>query len=138
MPGASKKRGKLDRQGPRGPGQGPAPATAAAVPTPEAAPQPEDPVAYDGPGDNRGGPSSSRPQGSRGGRPPTGAPSHAGPSTSQQAPSDSPAPESSRPKVDPAKEQSMILNKNVDFAGNAYNLISQVSSRLDRNLYSRT
>lgn len=126
MPGASKKRGKLDRQGPRGAGQGPAPGPAAPAPAPPAEAAPAEPVAYDGPGDNRGGPSSSKPQ---------GVPGQAG---SQDPRGGSPAGASSRPKVDPAKEQSMILNKNVDFPGNAYNLVNQVSGRFVMIPYSRT
>lgn len=117
MPGASKKRGKLDRQAARGAGQGPAPGAAAPAPPPPAQPEP---VAYDGPGDNRGGPASNNPQPGRAAGPPPNAPAQA---------EDSPSEASSRPKVDPAKEPTFILNRNVDFPGNAYNLVNQVSSR---------
>lgn len=148
MPGASKKRGKLDRQGPRGAGQGPrggapGPAQGAAPPVPAEAPAPEpapadsaasaDPAAFDGPGDNRGGPPPSR----QGGRPPTTGPSGSARSGSQAGRGESSTRASSRPRVDPAREPSMILNKNVDFPGNAYNLISQVSSEAMMSVSSR-
>lgn len=121
MPGASKKRGKLDRQAARGAGHGPAPPPAQQAPPPPPEPAPAEPVAFDGPGDNRGGPAAGKAAAGRPGRPPTNAP---GPSSSQAPPR-----ASSRPRVDPAKEQPLILNKNVDFPGNAYNLVNQVSSR---------
>lgn len=131
MPGASKKRGKLDRQAARGAGQGSSagPATQAPPPAAEPAPAepvPAEPVPYDGPSDNRGGPAASRPQGGHSGRPPPNAP---GQSSSQAPAGDAPSEASSRPRVDPAKEPSLILNKNIDFPANAYNLVSQVSSR---------
>ena len=126
MPGASKKRGKLDRQAQRGAGQGPAPGPAAPAPPPPAEAAPAEPVAYDGPGDNRGGPAPSNPQAGRTGPPPANAP---GPASSQAPSGSSPESSSARPRVDPAKDQPLILNKNVDFPGNAYNLVNQVSSR---------
>lgn len=129
MPGASKKRGKLDRQAARGAGQGPAPGAAAPAPPPPAERAPSEPVPYDGPGDNRGGPAPSKPQAGqagRTGRPPANAPAQSGSEAPRES---SPSQASSRPKVDPAKEKSLILNKNVDFPGNAYNLVNQVSSR---------
>lgn len=92
MPGAGKKRGKIDKKN----GTGPA-AT-------------EQPAAEDGP------------------LPPAG----------RGRPADNPAPSGSRdisvaasaagPLRDPARDAAVFLNRNVDFAGNAYNLINKVSA----------
>lgn len=95
MPGAGKKRGKIDKKN----GSGPA-ATTEQPPAAEAS--------FDGP-------------------PPAG----------RGRPVDNPIPSGSRdisvaasaagPLRDPARDAAVFLNRNVDFAGNAYNLINKVS-----------
>lgn len=94
MPGAGKKRGKIDKKN----GSGPA-ATEQA---------PAGLASFDGP-------------------PPVG----------RGRPADNAAPNGSRdisiaasasgPRRDPARDAAIFLNRNVDFAGNAYNLIHRVS-----------
>ncbi len=95
MPGAGKKRGKIDKKN----GAGPAQEQPAAV------------EAFDGP------PPAGR------GRDPTNAP---GASRDVSA-----ARSAAGPSRDPARDpQPLVLNRNVDFAGNAYNLLNPVSHKL--------
>lgn len=107
MPGAGKKRGKIDRKNQPGP------------PEDDSPPAGQASGGYDGsPSGPQSGPSSGRGRQESVGqsarsasREPSAARGAAGPQTLK----------------DPARDYPMILNKNVDFAGNAYNLISQVS-----------
>lgn len=107
MPGAGKKRGKSDRKN---------------QPAPEQDQPPQPSGGYDGaPSGPPSGPSSGR------GRQES--------ATGQSARSASRGPSASRgdagqqPLRDPARDHPLVLNKNIDFAGNAYNLINQVSHR---------
>lgn len=108
MPGAGKKRGKIDRK------------------NQSASARDETPIG-EAPGIYDGAPSKSPPPG------PSSSRGRQEPTTGQSAPAGSREPSASRPAAgpqiarDPARDIPMILNKNVDFAGNAYNLISQVS-----------
>lgn len=105
MPGAGKKRGKIDKKNGSGP--------AAAEQQPAAEPS------FDAP-------------------PPAG----------RGRPVDNPAPSGSRdisvagsaagPPRDPARDTAVFLNRNVDFAGNAYNLINKVSLLELNTLLSET
>lgn len=129
MPGASKRRGKSDKQN-----QG------------QAAPAPSAPAEYDGPQDGPSSPAGGGRgrgggrgggNGRGGGRGGAQGGGHGAPNAPSDPISAAPSVRSQSPAVttqpiarDPAREPQRILNKNVDFAGNAYNLINQVSSKL--------
>lgn len=126
MPGASKRRGKVDRQNRGGSAQTPAP-----QPPPE-------PATYDGPSDPR----LARPS-NRGDRPANVPPNPSQPvaqssSAAQPAHGASPSPSASgaapaaaRPiGRDPARALPVELNRNVDYPAGAYNHIYQVSGEL--------
>lgn len=94
MPGAGKKRGKIDKK------NGSAPAPSEQPPAGEAS--------FDGaPPAGRGRPAETP-----------------GPSGSRDI---SVAGSAAGPPRDPARDAAIFLNRNVDFAGNAYNLINKVS-----------
>lgn len=108
MPGAGKKRGKIDRK------NQPAPAQDESPPAGQAS------GGYDGaPSAPPSGPSSGR------GRQPSAAGQSA--RTASREPSASRAAAGPQALRDPAREDRRVLNKNVDFAGNAYNIFNQVS-----------
>lgn len=92
MPGAGKKRGKIDKKN----GSGPA-----------AAEQPSGEASFDGPPAGRGRPLE-----------------NPGPSGSRDISAGASA---AGPPRDPARDAAIFLNRNVDFAGNAYNLVNKVS-----------
>lgn len=111
MPGASKKRGKIDKKNQPGPPQDESPPVGQAS------------GGYDG---APSGPQSGASSGGGRGRQES--------TTGQSARSASreprePREQSAAPQIlrDPARDYPMVLNRNVDFPGNAYNLISQVS-----------
>lgn len=119
MPGASKRRGRSDKQNQRG-----------------AAQEPPQPAAPQG-ASTRGGPGPPQPP---------AAPSAAQPGSSSQNPANAPTsdPQSVRSPSHEQRDTQLVerypapfLNKNVDFGGNAYNLLSDVSSRLTMFLFSR-
>lgn len=120
MPGAGKRRGANDRKNARNPAQEQPPVAA--------------PGQNDGPSSQPPGPPSAGRAAGRG-RPPPNVPQPPNaPSTTQSIrsgshdPSASGAPDAPQQlKRDPARDYPMVLNRNVDFAGNAYNLINQVS-----------
>ncbi|MCJ1470295.1 hypothetical protein MMC07_008940 [Pseudocyphellaria aurata] len=106
MPGAGKKRGKIDKRNQTGPSEDePPPAGQASG-------------GYDGtPSGPPSGPSSGR-----------GRQESVGQSARSASREPSAAREAAGPQThkDPARDHRMILNKNIDFPGNAYNLISQI------------
>lgn len=129
MPGASKRRGKSDKQNRGADDQAP-PATSSA------------PAGYDGPQDNpspagaggrgRGGGRGGGRGSGRGGAPGGGRGAPNAPenptSTVPSVRSQSPVPTQQPIARDPARDPPKMLNRNVDFPGNAYNLFSQVSN----------
>lgn len=108
MPGAGKKRGKIDRKNQPPPAQDEAPPVGQASGGYDGAPS--GPQSGASSGDGRGR------QGSAAGR-------------DTRSASREPREQSAGPQIrrDPARDYPMVLNRNVDFPGNAYNLISQVS-----------
>lgn len=93
MPGAGKKRGKIDKKNGSGPAAAEQPAAGDA--------------SFDGPPTGRGRPAE-----------------NPGPSGSRDI---SVAGSAAGPPRDPARDAAIFLNRNVDFAGNAYNLVNKVS-----------
>lgn len=115
MPGASSKRGRSDKKNRQPRTEEPASGQGGEASTPHAAQveQPAPPAGFDGPAPSAGGASS------RGQQQDVGA---------ESVRSGSAAPKEEKPPRDPAKDQpAAIFNRNVDFAANAYNLISEVS-----------
>lgn len=93
MPGAGKKRGKIDKKNGSGPAAAEQPAAGEA--------------SFDGPPTGRGRPAEN--------------PGHSGSRDISVAGS------AAGPPRDPARDAAIFLNRNVDFAGNAYNLVTKVS-----------
>lgn len=93
MPGAGKKRGKIDKKNGSGPAAAEQPAAGDA--------------SFDGPPAGRGRPAEN--------------PGHSGSRDISVAGS------AAGPPRDPARDAAIFLNRNVDFAGNAYNLVNKVS-----------
>lgn len=111
MPGAGKKRGKIDKKNQRPAAQDEPPPRGQASGGYDGAPSGPQPGASSGGG--RGRQESTPGQSAR---------------SASREPRE-PREQSAGPQIlrDPARDYPMVLNRNIDFPGNAYNLISQVS-----------
>ncbi|MCJ1430164.1 hypothetical protein MMC29_008080 [Sticta canariensis] len=114
MPGAGKKRGKIDKKNQRPAAQGE---------TPPVGQVGQASGGYDGaPSGPQSGASSGGGRGRQESTP--GQPARSASREPREPREQSAGPQLLR---DPARDYPMVLNRNVDFPGNAYNLISQVS-----------